>query len=108
MASISTDVAGFATCFCVVFGLGIKFRVGGYPGQWVECRGCLGCSIEKCDLLNGGADLVFYNRELGIMETYVDVGRILHNNSHIQGRKEVRILPEKYSPQHLLMTAPPR
>jgi hypothetical protein len=42
--------------------------------------------------------LVFYNKELGITEKYVDVRTILHNNSHIQGRKVVRILPERYSP----------
>ena len=40
--------------------------------------------------------VVFYNKELGITETYVDVGKLLHNNSHIQGRKVVRILPERY------------
>lgn len=40
--------------------------------------------------------IVFYNKELGITETYVDVGRLLRNSSHIQGRKEVRILPERY------------
>ena len=39
--------------------------------------------------------LVFYNKELGVTETYVDVGKLLHNNSRIQGRKVVRILPER-------------
>jgi hypothetical protein len=40
--------------------------------------------------------LVFYNKELGISEKYVDVGSLLRNNSHIQGRKVVRILPERW------------
>lgn len=40
--------------------------------------------------------LVFYNKELGITETYVDVSRLLHNRSHIQGRKVVLILPERH------------
>ena len=42
------------------------------------------------------SDAVFYNKELGIAEIYVDVGKLLHNTSHIQGRKVVRILPERY------------
>jgi hypothetical protein len=40
--------------------------------------------------------IVFYNKELGISEKYVDVGSLLRNNSHIQGRKVVRILPERW------------
>ena len=39
--------------------------------------------------------VVVYNKELGITETYVDVGKLLHNSSHIQGRKVVRVLPER-------------
>ena len=52
----------------------------GYYEVW-----CLGVALM----------VVFYNKELGITETYVDVGKLLHNNSHIQGRKVVRILPER-------------
>lgn len=42
------------------------------------------------------ADLpVFYHKELGITDKYVDVTKLLHNNSHIQGgTKKIRILPE--------------
>src|SRR5271170_3071757 len=47
--------------------------------------------------------VVVYNKELGITETYVDVGKLLHNSSHIQGRKVVRVLPERYFPSLKLM-----
>ena len=70
--------------------------MGGRQGQWVECWGCLGGDIARYTVVFRDNDVVFYNKELGITETYVDVGSILHNASHIQGQKIIRILPEWY------------
>lgn len=51
--------------------------------------------LRGCPLLCSWLISVFYHKELGITEKYVDVGKLLHNQSHIQGSKKIRIIPER-------------